>query len=284
MFQLIYLDFTAPRLDTAAFQALKNQVGPYLANRGADPDEVFGDTVQVTMSQHNFRARPLTAATFAEVNPEKAFAFYKDRFADASDFTFVFVGNVDTLTLKPLVEKYLASLPSIGSEGDVPRQRRLAAEGRRRARGAQGRRAEGEHDHRLHRRVPVRAGDALRDARDDRAVPDQAQRVAARAARRRVQPERRRRLRRVPRQEYSIQVQFNSSPENVEKLSKSVFALIDSLKTQGPTAGRRGQGEGGAHARPRGRGQAEQLLARQHHGAGRSRARTSRACSARTTR
>jgi zinc protease len=41
---------------------------------------------------------------------------------------------------------------------------------------------------------------------------------------------------RLPRQEYSITVQFNSSPENVEKLSKSVFALIDSLKTHGPSA------------------------------------------------
>jgi len=39
----------------------------------------------------------------------------------------------------------------------------------------------------------------------------------------------------VPRQQYSIQVQFNSAPENVEKLSKTVFALIDSLKSQGPT-------------------------------------------------
>ena len=36
---------------------------------------------------------------------------------------------------------------------------------------------------------------------------------------------------RVPKQRYSIQVQFNSSPENVEKLTKSVFALIDTLKT-----------------------------------------------------
>ena len=50
----------------------------------------------------------------------------------------------------------------------------------------------------------------------------------------------------MPRQEYSIQFQFNSSPENVEKLTKSVFALIDSLKTQGPSAARRRQGEGGA--------------------------------------
>ena len=42
---------------------------------------------------------------------------------------------------------------------------------------------------------------------------------------------------RMPRQEYTMQVQFNSSPDNVEKLSKSVFALIDSLKTQRPVAG-----------------------------------------------
>ena len=35
MFQLVYLDFTAPRLDTAAFEAFKNQVAPFLANRGA---------------------------------------------------------------------------------------------------------------------------------------------------------------------------------------------------------------------------------------------------------
>jgi hypothetical protein len=46
-------------------------------------------------------------------NLEKAMAFYKDRFADASDFTFVFVGSFDIPTIKPLIEKYLGSLPSI---------------------------------------------------------------------------------------------------------------------------------------------------------------------------
>ena len=37
---------------------------------------------------------------------------YKDRFADASDFTFVMVGNIDEATATPLIEKYLGSLPS----------------------------------------------------------------------------------------------------------------------------------------------------------------------------
>ena len=44
---------------------------------------------------------------------DKSMAFYRDRFADASDFTFVFVGSFDLATIKPLVERYLGSLPSL---------------------------------------------------------------------------------------------------------------------------------------------------------------------------
>jgi len=71
LFQLAYLDFTAPRLDTAAFGAWKNQAAAFFADKGSDPDQVFGDTVSWTMAQHAFRARPLTATTFAELYPEK---------------------------------------------------------------------------------------------------------------------------------------------------------------------------------------------------------------------
>src|SRR5258705_3803427 len=114
LFQLIYLDFTGARLDTSAWAAFRGNAANFLANRGASPDEVFSDTVQVTMGQHTFRSRPLTQSTFAEIVPEKSLAFYRERFADAGDFTFVFVGNVDTTALKPLVERYLASLPASG--------------------------------------------------------------------------------------------------------------------------------------------------------------------------
>ena len=47
------------------------------------------------------------------MNLDKSLAFYKDRFADASDFIFVFVGSFDLPTMRPLVEKYLGSLPSL---------------------------------------------------------------------------------------------------------------------------------------------------------------------------
>jgi zinc protease len=235
MFQLIYLEFTAPRLDTAAFEAFKNQVGPFLANRGADPEQVFGDTVSWTMSQHAYRARPISAATFAEVNPEKAFAFYKNRFADASDFTFVFVGNIDSTTLKPLVEKYLASLPSIG------RTEAFRDNG--------GGPPKGVVDQVVRKGVEPKANTIIDFTGACRNAPET--RFAIRALVELFQIKLTETLReqlggtyspgvsggcsRVPRQEYSIQVQFNSSPDNVEKLTKSTFALIDSLKTQGPT-------------------------------------------------
>ena len=44
---------------------------------------------------------------------EKSIAFSRDRFADASDFTFVFVGSFNLPTMKPLVERYLGSLPAL---------------------------------------------------------------------------------------------------------------------------------------------------------------------------
>ena len=47
------------------------------------------------------------------MNLEKSLAFYEDRFADASDFTFVFVGSFDLRAIKPLVERYLGSLPAL---------------------------------------------------------------------------------------------------------------------------------------------------------------------------
>ena len=49
-----------------------------------------------------------------QLNLDKSVAFYKDRFADAGDFTFVFVGSFDVASMKPLVERYLGSPPSTG--------------------------------------------------------------------------------------------------------------------------------------------------------------------------
>lgn len=112
MFQLIYLTFTAPRADPVQFEALKARLRPMLANQQARPEAAFRDALASALTQNHPRARPLTPASVDEMNLDRSMAFYKSRFADASDFTFVFVGSFEVPAMKPLVERYLASLPS----------------------------------------------------------------------------------------------------------------------------------------------------------------------------
>jgi zinc protease len=114
MLQLVYLYFTEPRLDTSLVNTFIGRFKGVLANRSASPEAAFSDTLQVTMAQHSVREQPVSPAVLDRIDPVKSFDFYKDRFADASGFTFVFVGNFKTDSIKPLIEKWLGSLPSTG--------------------------------------------------------------------------------------------------------------------------------------------------------------------------
>lgn len=235
LFQLANLYFTAPRLDSAALQAFRNQVAPMLANRGSDPGSVFQDTIRVTLGQHSFRARPVTPATFAEVNDQRALDFYRERYADAGNFTFVFVGNVDTTTLRPMVERYLASLPSTGRKeswrnvssgppsGVVSRLVRKGIEPKATTLMV----FTGPFTYTPENRVVLRGlidylqiklTETLREKLGGTYSPS----VGGSGSR-------------VPRAEYSLQISYSSSPENVETLAPSVLALIDTLQRVGPT-------------------------------------------------
>jgi zinc protease len=115
MFQLLYLRFTQPRADATAFAAMASQAKGLLANQMASPDFVFEQTVGATLSGNSARRQALTPATVDTWNLQTSLAFYKARFADASNFTFVFVGSFAPERIKPLVERYVASLPATGA-------------------------------------------------------------------------------------------------------------------------------------------------------------------------
>ena len=153
MFQLVYLTFTAPRADPVAFGVLTDQLKVTLANQSAMPDTVFDEALDAALSQNHLRAQPLTPAASTQMNLDKSLAFYKDRFADASDFTFVFVGSFDLATMKPLVERYLAQPsgppPERGPEG----RRHAPSGGRRPEAGEERHRAEEPGQHRVQRGV-----------------------------------------------------------------------------------------------------------------------------------
>ena len=112
MFKLLYLRFTQPRADPVAFAAMASQARALLANQMASPDVVFEQALDAAMSRGSPRRQPETVATVGQWNLATSLAFYKARFADASNFTFVFVGSFTPETIKPLVETYIASLPA----------------------------------------------------------------------------------------------------------------------------------------------------------------------------
>ncbi|WP_420455844.1 M16 family metallopeptidase [Rubrivirga sp.] len=118
LFQLVHLYATAPRRDPDAFRASLDQTRAILSNQVASPRVAFSDTLRATLANGDPRSRTLSEylAGLDRADLDQAFAFYQDRFADASDFTFLLVGAFEPEAVRPLVETYLASLPSTGRE------------------------------------------------------------------------------------------------------------------------------------------------------------------------
>lgn len=115
-FQLLYGYFTEPRKDSVMFQVIQQNIATSLTNRGKVPGNVFNDSVQYIMGSYNPRNRPMTPERLGELSLDRAYDIYKDRFSDAGNFIFTFVGNFSVDSIKPLVEKYIASLPSAGRQ------------------------------------------------------------------------------------------------------------------------------------------------------------------------
>ena len=114
MFQLLHLRMTAPRKDAEAFAVWKANMSEQLENRMRSPEVKYSIESQEALYKGNPRRTAAVPADIAKVDLDKAIAFYKDRFGDASDFTFTIVGAFDIAKVKPLVETYLASLPAKG--------------------------------------------------------------------------------------------------------------------------------------------------------------------------
>jgi zinc protease len=110
--QLLYLYFTQPRKDAEIWNANNNQIKALLANRAADPLNVYRDTAAAILSNHNFRDMTITDDRLNAASLDKGYDFYKDRFADASGFTFTFAGNFTVAQIAPYLETYLGALPS----------------------------------------------------------------------------------------------------------------------------------------------------------------------------
>ena len=236
MFQLIYLRFTQPRADANAFAVQATQARTFMSNQSVVPEFAFFDALTRTSYQNHPRRRIPTAETVDQWNLEKSLAFYKDRFADASDFTFYFVGSFDEATIKPLVERYLGALPSLGRKeswkdvgvtsptGIVEKRVEKGIEPKSRAAIV----FSGPFVFDQSRRVALRAMSEILQTRLLELIREELGGTYSITAGFSYQ--------KFPKPEYSITIQFGCAPDRTEDLIKRVFEEIERLKKDGPTA------------------------------------------------
>jgi zinc protease len=235
MFQLIYLRFTQPRADKDAFTVQSTRARTALANQAVVPEFAFVEAMTNIFGQNHLRRRMTTAATVDQWNLDKSLAFYKERFADASDFTFVFVGSFDAATMKPLVERYLGGLPS------THRQESWKDVGAKLPTGVIEKTVEkgiepksqtaiifsGPFDYDPAHRIAMRAMTSIFQSRLLDVLREElggTYTVSVNGG-----------ADRIPRPEYQVSIRFGGDPQRVEGLVKRVFEEVEKYKANGPT-------------------------------------------------
>ncbi|MBP3663233.1 MAG: insulinase family protein [Bacteroidales bacterium] len=109
--QIAYLYFTEPRFDQDEYMTGINQINALMPNLKSNPDFQFSIAMDEILYGHNPRVVNLTEETLAKADLATIERVYRQLFKDAAGAVVTIVGNVDLETLKPMVEKYLGSLP-----------------------------------------------------------------------------------------------------------------------------------------------------------------------------
>ncbi len=236
LFQLTHLYFTEPRRDQATFDSFISRLGSLLEQRDANPTQAYSDTLQAILTQYHPRTRPLTTERLSDIDLDTALAFYRDRFADASDFTFLLVGSFELDQVEPLVTTYLASLPDRDREemwvdigvgnpiGVIERDVFGGMEEKARTNIV----FTGPFEWNRHNRHSLNSMAEvlrirLREVIREEMSGSYGVRVGAS-----------RRL--YPRPEYSVSISFQADPKRLHELSDAVFEVLRDVQANGPTA------------------------------------------------
>ena len=235
--QLTYLYFTEPRKDTTIYKGFISRSISGLANRANDPQSVFSDTISAVLGNYNIRRTGPSVTKVEQINLEKAYSIYKERFADASDFTFTFIGNFEVEQIKPILEQWLGSLPSIKREeqakdlgihipaGLIQKTVYKGSDQKATVRLV----FSGEYVYNEDNNIQLEAlGEVLQIKLLDRLRELEGGVYS---------PSARTNYTKFPKNRYSITVAFGCAPENVGKLIAATMDEINKIKTTGAEAG-----------------------------------------------
>jgi zinc protease len=233
LFQYIYLYFTEIREDSTAYISFKKRLKGIYENRSASPDAAYYDTLTATLTQYHPRYKPWSVQSLDNMDLKKSIMIFQDRFADASDFTFLFVGNFTPDSIKPLIETYLGGLKPIFRK-EIWQDKTF-------------RYPEGVIKKSVHRGKEPKSQTSI--VMTGPFVWNRADRYAITSMLHMLRIKLRERLREDlggtysinasgsfthhPIGRYRIDFQFGSDPNRVDELTKEIFTQIDSLKSFG---------------------------------------------------
>lgn len=119
LMELVYASFTDLNPDETTYNAQMDQIRTLLRNNDKDPKSVFERSVSSAKYGNNPMFMPVDVATIDAASYPKMVQMLKESMANAANYTFVFVGNIDMKTFRPLLEQYIATLPSKGKADAV---------------------------------------------------------------------------------------------------------------------------------------------------------------------
>ena len=236
MFELFWINATAPRLDTALFAASRSQAKAEMQNARNTPEQAFSDTMDVVLANYHPRVRLFQPEQLDSLDVLRAYSLYRARFASFRDFTFYFVGNFALDSIRPLVERYIGGLPTGGAPekivdrgirpptGIVTRTIRRGTDAKAHTRLFFHGDFAYSWEHRvvldaLRQLLEMRLRDALREEKGGTYSVN----VSAQGSW-------------IPYSRYEITIGFGSAPERVDELTTAALAVLDSVQRTGPSA------------------------------------------------
>ena len=235
MMQMLYLYFTDIRVDTTAFASYMQRLGGMLENKKASPEAAFRDTFLVVSNNYSPRKRPMTTDLLHEANFQDIKQIAHERFRNASDYKFFFVGNIDLKTFKSMVEQYIGGIPSTGKK---ERWRDLhigAPEGVVQKTVLRGQEPKsisytvfhGDFDYTPENLIAIDAVGKILTTRLLEVIREDKSSVYYIGA----DPS----VNKYPEPEYRITIYYGSDPEKVDELQAAIFDEIRKIETDGPT-------------------------------------------------
>jgi zinc protease len=236
LLQMLYLYFTEPRFDSKSYQSFMTRMSGMLENKAASPESAFQDTMSVTMANYHERARPMTKELLQEADFKRIQQIAKERFKNAADFKFFFVGNINPAKFKPLVEEYIGGIPSVPEKEkwvDLGIEKPDGVIEKVVKRGEEDKSIQyivfhGDFDYNSQNQVQLDAVGKILSTRLLEVIREDKSSVYSIDA----SPS----STKFPDEEYTITVAYGTSPQKLDELKKTVFDIITQYKNNGPTA------------------------------------------------